>query len=83
MKWRDHAACLGAPTHLFITNKVAPSRKDMELAKAYCAICPVVDDCLEYVMSFPTDTIIGVWAGMGTRERRLTLRKRQLSGSQS
>lgn len=69
--WRDDAACGGVESRLFF-----PGGEDESLvgeAKAVCAVCPVVDDCLQYALA--TNQSEGVWGGMSGAERR-RLRRR-------
>ena len=61
--WTDDAACKGKTDVMF------PLRGDVNgvrHAKAICASCPVIDDCLEYVTTSPER--YGVWAGIAGKE---------------
>jgi len=62
--WRDHAACKDKPGHIFFPEKGETATQ----AKAVCAGCPVVNECL----SFALDEEIrhGVWGGRSEKERR-------------
>jgi WhiB family redox-sensing transcriptional regulator len=86
MKWRDKAACLGAPQHLFIPedkgNTIA-KRKNTEAAKAFCAVCPVIEDCRQFVRQHASFTLIGIWAGQTTQERRKAMARGEFNGCQS
>ena len=86
VKWRDHAACLGAPQHLFIPEEAGNTvekRKNTEAAKAFCAICPVIDDCRQFVQAHASFTLIGIWAGQTTQERRKAMARGEYVGRQS
>jgi WhiB family redox-sensing transcriptional regulator len=44
--------------------------------KAVCEECPVVAECLEYVLSRPTPEL-GIWGGTNERDRRILRRERR------
>lgn len=48
-------------------------------AKALCAVCPVVKQCLDYAIS---NNEVGVWGGMEDKERRLEANRRDLEAFQ-
>ena len=57
-----------------------PSEEDevaADAAKAICALCPVVDSCLEFAVSAREKD--GVWGGLTARERRRLIRQRRRS----
>lgn len=61
--WRLDAACIGMGD-LFFIDRSQPARP----AKALCAECPVIQECLEYAL---TNSIReGIWGGLSERERR-------------
>ena len=67
--WTVHGACRGVDTDLFF-----PTRgNDASQAKAVCATCPVVDECLDYALR--THQTVGVWGGCSERERRVMRRE--------
>ncbi|HEY7565342.1 MAG TPA: WhiB family transcriptional regulator [Acidimicrobiia bacterium] len=69
--WRDMAACRDTPGVDFF-----PSPEDVQgiaMAKAVCANCPVVEDCLAYAIE--TRQSEGVWGGHTTKERTKLRRK--------
>lgn len=72
MTWRQSAACFGTDSDLFFLERGASSRH----AKAICAECPVVDECLDYAMNTYSLTDVGIFGGLTARER-LTLRRRR------
>lgn len=61
--WRDQAACIGADPALFFPAEGETAAE----ARAICARCPVVKECLDYALSRPEK--YGVWAGLAERER--------------
>lgn len=64
-RWWCHAACLGADPELFFARPEAP---ETEEAKAFCARCPVVAECLaDAFRAGDTDCVRG---GMTWPERR-------------
>ena len=62
--WRNDAACRGADPDLFFPakGKVATG------AKALCAVCPVVDQCLAYALTEHIKD--GIYGGMNYKDRR-------------
>ena len=60
--WMEDAACAGLDAESFF-----PEKDDVALtAKAVCAGCPVIDQCLEYAVD---NMLVGIWGGMGERQR--------------
>lgn len=73
--WRDQARCRGIDPQVF-----HPSEEDeaaADAAKAICALCPVVDSCLEFAITAREKD--GVWGGLTARERRRLIRQRRRS----
>lgn len=68
--WMDLAACRG---HESIMYPVAANREQVAVAKAICAPCPVLNDCLQYALVRNEEH--GVWGGMGEDERRRIRRR--------
>lgn len=69
--WREGAACRDRPDVDFF-----PFPEDtaaIERAKAVCASCPVIDDCL--VFAIETNQPDGVWGGQTAKER-MRMRRR-------
>lgn len=66
MTWQDEAACLGMNQDYFFLEQGSSTSSDR--AKAICAQCPVISDCLDYALD--TNPQYGIWAGMSLRERR-------------
>jgi WhiB family redox-sensing transcriptional regulator len=71
--WRDRAACRGINPELFFVNgdsgrptRAVTERRDR--AKAICAGCPVIDDCLDWAYQIGDDW--GVLGGTTPAERR-------------
>ncbi|CAB4204119.1 WhiB-like iron-sulfur binding domain containing protein [uncultured Caudovirales phage] len=76
MRWREHAACINAETSVFFP---ADAREPdaWNIARTYCAECPVVTHCLDSVMSIEvTDDRWGMFGGHTPHERKLLRRKR-------
>lgn len=71
--WRARAACSGYPNTLFFPSIDAPDEAPLAKAKAICAVCPVIDDCLEYALE--TNQRAGIWGGTSERERKSLRRK--------
>jgi WhiB family redox-sensing transcriptional regulator len=71
--WRAQAACSGYPNSLFFPSSDGVDEGSIERAKAICAVCPVIDDCLEYALE--TNQRSGIWGGTSERERKSLRRK--------
>jgi WhiB family transcriptional regulator, redox-sensing transcriptional regulator len=72
--WQVHAACRGQDTSEFYhpENERGPSRARREMrAKAVCAQCPVVSNCLRWALAAREP--YGVWGGLSTEERESLL----------
>lgn len=65
--WLEHAACRGAPTHLFYPGL----GKSVEPALRVCRRCPVQSECLVDALGDPLIQDIGVRGGLSQRQRRL------------
>ncbi|WP_329170520.1 WhiB family transcriptional regulator [Streptomyces sp. NBC_01685] len=73
--WRMHAACREEDPDLFFPiGSSGPALVQAEEAKAVCGICPVREQCLEWVLENGQDA--GVWGGMDENERRALKRRR-------
>ena len=68
--WQDRAACISADSALFLTGVTSRVQK----AKAICATCPVVSECLTFALSHD-DFEPHVYGGMTGDERRAHARK--------
>jgi WhiB family transcriptional regulator, redox-sensing transcriptional regulator len=71
--WRARAACSGYPNTLFFPTSDGADDANVERAKAVCAVCPVVEDCLEYALE--TNQRAGIWGGTSEQERKSLRRK--------
>lgn len=60
-QWRDQSACLGSDISFFDGHRTAK-------AKAVCAKCPVIKECLEFAITTGQDH--GVWGGLTEAERK-------------
>lgn len=72
--WQLHGACRGVDTSVFFhpDNERGPSRLRREKqAKAVCARCPVIDDCLRWALAAREP--YGVWGGLSVEEREALL----------
>jgi WhiB family redox-sensing transcriptional regulator len=68
--WQIRAACRGLSASVFFhpENERGPSRRRREQgAKAVCAQCPVVRDCLNWALEMREP--YGVWGGKSVPER--------------
>ena len=62
--WMLKAACHRLDPAMFVTER----GESVVEAKAVCAQCPVIDDCLNYALAYNEHH--GVWGGTCERERR-------------
>ena len=62
-KWRELAACKGADTSIFFTER----GQSTEPAKTYCRACPVQRECLHDAM---TNYSPGIWGNTSERQRK-------------
>jgi WhiB family redox-sensing transcriptional regulator len=77
--WRSRSACRGLPSDMFVSAELMTDDEEVT-AKAVCAGCAVVDDCLSY--SIVNAVRFGVWGGLTGDERR-PLRRRWLEDRNS
>jgi WhiB family redox-sensing transcriptional regulator len=74
MDWRANAACRNEDPELFFPlGDTGPALLQIQDAKAVCAHCDVVSDCLTWALESGQDS--GIWGGMSETERR-SLRRR-------
>jgi WhiB family redox-sensing transcriptional regulator len=67
------ATCLNEdPDMFFSDDEDEPDWELIKKAKAICALCPVIADCLQMAYEEEAD---GIWGGTTTRERRITLNR--------
>ena len=69
LSWQDRARCAGAGLELFF-----PDGGDTRRAKAFCAGCPVKDDCLDGALTRREPW--GVWGGELFVQGAVVARKR-------
>jgi WhiB family transcriptional regulator, redox-sensing transcriptional regulator len=76
--WQGFAACRGEDAVYFYAPNYFEKRAEKNareaVAKAYCARCPVRDECLDYAMA--TREAHGIWGGLNEMERRHLTRSR-------
>ena len=78
MDWRDRATCRGEDPDLFFpVGSTGPALAQIERAKAVCRRCPVVRECLRWVMANGPN--YGIWGGLSEDERQ-RLRSRSEPG---
>ncbi len=75
MNWRHRALCRDEDPELFFpVGNSGPALQQIAKAKAVCARCPVLDECLEFALQTGQDA--GVWGGLDEDERRALKRRR-------
>lgn len=68
--WEDRSACRGIDTNLFYLTdfaRGAPKREQEAAAKAVCAVCPVIQQCLTRALKVAEP--YGIWGGKNPEER--------------
>jgi WhiB family redox-sensing transcriptional regulator len=65
-EWMASAVCAQVDPALFFIKKGGTARH----AKAICAVCPVVAECLEYAMEFDEHGGYGIFGGLTAKERQ-------------
>lgn len=77
--WTVDALCTQFPPDMFYPDGAGWSGTE---AKAVCAMCPVVEQCLQYALAFDGGDLgaqmpyaHGVWGGKSPTERRRMLRE--------
>ena len=71
LDWMTAARCAHADPELFFPKP--RHHRDAAEAKAICAACPVIGDCLAYALGQPN--LYGIWGGT-TADERQGLRRR-------
>jgi WhiB family redox-sensing transcriptional regulator len=66
--WQQDAACHDLPLDLFFPSSGMQSLRNINVIKPFCAVCPVVVECLAYALSHPDER--GIWAGTTENDRR-------------
>ena len=67
------AACAGEDTAIFFPEPGPHAKGDTALAKAICASCPIIKDCLAFALA---NDEYGIWGGTTDYERRRGTRKK-------
>jgi WhiB family redox-sensing transcriptional regulator len=84
VSWMSHGACRQADPELFFPIGVVagPVARQVEAAKAICALCAVRAQCLSYGLELMPE---GIWGGTTLEERRTARRRlfRRQASSQS
>lgn len=62
--WTKRGACRGMTLDVFFTERGESTKQ----AKALCAECPVVNECLDYALR--TGQKFGIWGGTSEKERK-------------
>lgn len=68
--WHGRGACRGRGELFFSADEFEPAdvrEKREGLAKALCAVCPVIRECRAHALGAPE--MFGVWGGLGEAER--------------
>jgi WhiB family transcriptional regulator, redox-sensing transcriptional regulator len=67
--WMADAACRHLDSDLFFPRRHGYAGSGKQ-AKAVCASCPVIDECLDWALAFPASNDSGIYAGTNADERR-------------
>jgi WhiB family redox-sensing transcriptional regulator len=73
--WMVDARCQDVPPEVFFPSDGA----GVEVARRYCAVCPVALECLEYALENHIEH--GVWGGASERQRRRITQSRRGKGA--
>jgi WhiB family redox-sensing transcriptional regulator len=75
--WRPKAACRGLDPDVFFVSEDVENRTERReresTAKAVCARCLVIEDCLGYALA--AGERYGIWGGLNADERRALKRR--------
>ncbi len=75
VEWQMRAACRGPQSVVFFPPTVAEAKDERSererRAKAICAQCSVITECLEYALRIREPH--GIWGGLNEQERRRLL----------
>ena len=68
--WVFHGACRSAdnPELFFPRGTDLRALRQAQIAKSFCASCPVRDECLRYALA--SEQSHGIWGGTTAEERR-------------
>lgn len=74
-RWTDEAACRETNPELFFPiGETGPALEQVAEAKAFCARCPVADECLDWALR--SGEAHGIWGGATPEERRYMRHRR-------
>lgn len=76
-EWLNLAACRGADINLFFTTK--SGRGAYKQALGYCAVCPVVSQCLDFAIR--KDAVHGVFGGQTPSGRQAMIKAGMFEGN--
>lgn len=77
-EWQYQGACRGVDPETFFSPDAerGPRRRAREAAaKALCAVCPVVQECLDHALAVREP--YGVWGGLSINERDSILQRQK------
>lgn len=81
-QWMEQGQCQHADPSMFVD---ARNSRDVEKAKRVCAICPVVEECLEFALACEGDETrsnrFGIYGGLTPGERIRINRQRRRAGA--
>lgn len=68
--WYKDGLCLSKEQDIFFPERGASTRQ----AKAFCRTCPVIEDCLDFLVRHEQE--YGVWGGVLVNSRRTLLKQK-------
>lgn len=77
-EWQEQGACRSADVdRFFVVDGCTPTARAAQEreAKAWCAVCPVVAECLRHALAAREP--YGVWGGLSSAERHRLLHDRR------
>ncbi len=74
-EWKQDGNCRGTDPNLFYSYE----KEDVKIALGVCAVCPVLEECLEYAIE--NQERHGIWGGTkeGDRTKMIKQRTKQAS----
>lgn len=79
--WWPKAACLGQDTELFYPEPgTKGAAKQANEVKAFCKICTVSSECLEFALR--NEEAFGIWGGTTPKERSKILAQRSVTAKE-
>ena len=73
LKWQEQAACRDLPVDWFFPEQGPDAFRHQRRAVSICETYPVIQDCLDYALSFGYRALPGIWGGTSENQRHAML----------